>query len=489
MSSPSVGQVRNLPYQICAQSAGQVTNLSYVFLAILACLLGCTQTFAQDAPADKPLKLEQVEQLLTIGWDDAVLAREMLKRGIAFRADAKALDRLSKKKLGAQTRAVLSQLDTRAAFQEIQNTKDANARLSLSRQFLQHYATSEFAAQAKELARVAEREVFDQAFQAYLAAPDLPKLTALFTRGDELRVREPDATTALHLQTRLARAAGKGVYENFYTDLERSRTLANEALQQLDKATDEAAQKLRTENAPALAQLLALYHLRQTPADTMAALKLLERALAPDTATAKDPVTYWLRALINREQFQKLRAEYAALSPEARTSAQIICQQFTSLTNHLIEDYTKVVELSGAANVRSLRDEAVAAVKTISQTPSPCAVAVTPPAQRARRVATAQHALFIRSKTVYLKQQQLETALLKDADFQSLNWRIVRNEKEADVIAEVTLPFLTWQWTIEITQPASSALVGTVQIRENVARNALPKLLPLLIDVFKQARF
>ena len=466
---------------------------SLIRLCLLSCVLSlcCAPSFGQDAPNDKPLKLEQVEQLLAIGWDDAVLAREMLKRGIAFRADAKALERLTKKKLGAQTRAALAQLDTRAAFQEIQNTKDANARLNASRQFLQQFAASEFAAQAKELARTAELDVFDQVYQAYLAAPDLPKLSALFTRGDELRVREPDAMTAMHLIVRLARAAGKGVYENFYTDLERSRTLANEALSQLDKGTDEVTQKLRTESAPALAQLLALYHLRQTPADTVAALKLLERALAPDAPTAKDPVTYWLRVLVNREQYQKLRAEYNGLSPEARTSATIICQQFTALTNHLIEDYTKVVELGGAANVRSLHDEAVASLKALSQTPSPCAVPVTPPAQRARRVTTANapRTLFIRSKTVYLKQQQLETALLKDANFQSLNWRIVRNEKEADVIAEVALPFLTWQWTIEVTQPASSVLVGTVQIRENVARNALPKLLPLLIETFKQARF
>ncbi len=492
-TAPPAQRNRQIQSLFSERTTSAINSLTRLFLLSCALSLSCVQAFGQDAAADKPLKLEQVEQLLTIGWDDAVLAREMLKRGIAFRADAKAIERLSKKKLGAQTRAALSQLDTRAAFQEIQNTKDPNARLSLSRQFLQQYAGGEFAAQAKDLARAAERDVFDQAYQSYLTAPDLPKLTALFTRGDELRVREPDAVTALHLIVRLARAAGRGIYENFYTDLERSRSLANNALQQLDQATDEAAQKLRTENAPALAQLLALYHLRQTPADTAAALKLLERALAPDTLTAKDPVTYWLRALINREQYQKLRAEYAALSPEARTSSTIICQQFAALTNHLIEDYTKVVELGGAANVRqvgTLRDEAVAAVKTISQTPSPCAVPATPPAQRARRVANnAPRTLFIRSKTVYLKQQQLETALLKDTGFQALNWRIVRNEKEADVIAEVTLPFLTWQWTIEVTQPATSVLVGTVQIRENVARNALPKLLPLLVDVFKQARF
>ena len=493
-----VGQVLNLPHSSRAHSVGQVTNLSHllaVFLLSYLLALGCRSVNAQDAANDKPLKLEQVEQLLNIGWDDAVLAREMLKRGIAFRADAKAMERLSKKKLGAQARSALGQLETRSAFQEAQHTKDPNARLNLSRQFLQQYAASEFTAQAKELARAAELEIFDAAYQAYLAAPDLPKLTALFTRGDELRLREPDAATALHLSVRLARAAGKGIYENVYTDLERSRGLANEALQQLDKTpdkiNDEAGQKLRTENAPALAQLLALYHLRQTPPDTATASRQLERALAPDTATAKDPVSYWLRALINREQFQKLRAEYIALSPDARAGATIICQQFTALTNHLIEDYTKVVELGGATNVRALRDEAVTSLKALSQTPSPCAVPTTPPAQRARRVTTANapRTLFIRSKTVYLKQQQLETALLKDADFQALNWRIVRNEKEADVIAEVTLPFLTWQWTIEVTQPATSVLVGTVQMRETVARNALPKLLPLLVETFKQARF
>ena len=477
---------------------------AFLSLCLLCCALFglAAETRAQDAVNDKPLKLEQVEQLLAIGWDDAVLAREMLKRGITFRPDAKVFERLSKKKLGAQTRAALAQLETRAAFHEIQNTRDANTRLNLSRQFLQQYAGSEFAKQAREAARAAELEIFEAAYQAYLAAPDLPKLNALFTRGDELRLREPDAATALRLTTRLATATGRGIFNNFYTDLERSRQLATEALRQLDAPNAppnllmdipaETFKRWQADNVAALCQLLALYHLRQTPGDAPAALRLLERAAAPDAPTAKDPVTYWLRAFANHEQYQKLRLEHAALSPEARTTnaGQALCQQLAALTNRLIEDYTKVVELSGAAQARLLRDEAVAAVKTLSQTPSPCAAPAAPLAQRARRVGgNAPRTLFIRSKTVYLKPPQLETILLKDPDFQALNWRVVRNEKEADVIAEVTLPFLTWQWTVELTHPATSTLLGSAQVRETVARNAIAKLAPQLIGILKQAKF
>ena len=490
--------------------------LGKLILAIAMLSLLPLASRAQEAAALSALKLEQVEQLLTIGWDDAALARELLKRGIAFRPDAKALERLTRKKLGAQTRAALAQLDIGVAFNEIQNTKDPNARLNLSQQFLRQYPQSQFVAQVNALLGATELEAFDTAYQAYLAAPELTKLNALFTRSDEWRQHQPDAAMAdaataqavttnaalaLQLTTRLALATGRGVLDNFYTDLERSRQLALAAFQQLDATTApanlsaEMFQRLRHENLGALCQLLALYQLRQTPADTSAALRWLARAAAPDAPTAQDPVTYWLRATANREQAQKLRLEHAALPFDARTGSagQSICQQLAALTNHLIEDYTKVVELSGAAsltNSRSLRDEAVAAVKALSQTPSPCVLPAMPPAQRARRVGgAASHTLFIRSKTVYLKPPQLETILLKDPDFQALGWRIVRNEKEADVIAEIALPFLTWQWTVELINPATSQLLGSVQVRETVARNAIPKIAPQLIELLKQAKF
>jgi hypothetical protein len=477
---------------------GQDRILPHIFVFILCFCLWQPPAKAQGTSLPS-LKLEQLEQLLAIGWDDTVLARELLKRGIAFRADAKALERLEKKKLGAQTRAALNELEQRAAFAELQKENQPQARANLAQQFLQRHPQSAFAADVRGFWRTAEVELFDAAQHAYLTAPDLAKLNALFTRADELRQRDANATLALHLTTRLAVAAGRGVFNNFYDDLARSRQLAETAFRQLDAnvppagVNPESFQRLRSENLMPLAQLLAFYHLRQSQPDTAAALRLLERAAAADAVTAKDPVTYWLRAWANREQAQRLRTDYAALPPTARASevGQALCKQFAALSARLVEDYAKVVELGGAASSRVLREEAGALAKTQAATANPCVQpAAPPPAQRARRVGKEiQRTLFIRSKTVYLRPPQLETVLLKDPEFQALGWRVIRNEKEADVVAEVTLPFLTWQWTVELTHRPTSALLGTVQVRETVASTALPKLAPQIIALLKQAKF
>lgn len=84
--------------------------------------------------------------------------------------------------------------------------------------------------------------------------------------------------------------------------------------------------------------------------------------------------------------------------------------------------------------------------------------------------------VFIRSKTIYLNPNLLERELAKHPDFQSLGLKLVKNEKEADLALEVTLPFLTWTWTYTLNHRASNTPLVGGKIREITAGVAAPKL-------------
>jgi uncharacterized caspase-like protein len=88
----------------------------------------------------------------------------------------------------------------------------------------------------------------------------------------------------------------------------------------------------------------------------------------------------------------------------------------------------------------------------------------------------AARTIHVRSKTIYLRPKLLEDELLKQPDFQALGLKIVGDVKEADLVVEVTLPFLTWMWTYVVTHQASDTQLANGKIREITAGFASPKL-------------
>ncbi|MEP7343472.1 MAG: caspase family protein [Acidobacteriota bacterium] len=84
--------------------------------------------------------------------------------------------------------------------------------------------------------------------------------------------------------------------------------------------------------------------------------------------------------------------------------------------------------------------------------------------------------IHIRSKTVYLNAALLEAELSKLPEFQALKLKIVSEAKEADLVVEVTLPFLTWMWNFTITHRTGNTLVASGKLRELTAVTASPKL-------------
>jgi hypothetical protein len=88
----------------------------------------------------------------------------------------------------------------------------------------------------------------------------------------------------------------------------------------------------------------------------------------------------------------------------------------------------------------------------------------------------AARTIHINSGTIYLKPKLLEDELLKLPDFQSLGLKIVPTAEEADLVVEVTLPFLSWMWTYAVTHQASKTRLANGKIRELTAGLASPKL-------------
>jgi hypothetical protein len=65
--------------------------------------------------------------------------------------------------------------------------------------------------------------------------------------------------------------------------------------------------------------------------------------------------------------------------------------------------------------------------------------------------------------------------LLKQPDFQNGGWRIIRNQKEADLVVEINLPFLSWNWMFEVTQPATATLLATGNVARGAGHAAVPR--------------
>src|SRR5436189_2145915 len=80
----------------------------YVGLGLYLLTLAALNAAAFQAQQEKPpLKLNQIERLLALKFEDNLLAAEITQRGIAFRADTKTIEPLLRRGLGTQAQQAL----------------------------------------------------------------------------------------------------------------------------------------------------------------------------------------------------------------------------------------------------------------------------------------------------------------------------------------------------------------------------------------------
>ncbi len=333
----------------------------------------------QDA---RPLTLRQVEQLIESRIDDEVIAREIGERGLAFRLSEATFEQLVKRGAGEQTRKALLLQEERAAYAAYVNEKnDPAKRLALGKEFLRRHPKSEHAPEVESGNRSATLEIFNAAYKTFSTNPNAASLERLLASGREILSQAPDRAVAAQVTSQLALATGRGMIGGFYTDLEQSRAYANQALDLLEGMTPppgaapEEYAKLRADSLSVLYQCQGLYLLRQQNPDAERAIDFLNRAAElKDAPAANDPNTYWLRALAYDLIYQKSIENYQALPKSRRAGkrGQALCAEINPIANKLIEDYARVISLSAAPNSRQLREEALAAIKSLSTKDRPC---------------------------------------------------------------------------------------------------------------------
>ncbi len=329
---------------------------------------------------DRPLTLNQIEQLLDSKIEDPIIAREIRKLGISFRVDTAVLDELLKRGAGAQTRQALEQHEERTATAELFNEKNSTRRLTLSKEFLQRFPRSSESARVAAEIRNAELEIFEETFRAFSDAPNAAGLEQVLTLGHDLLRRHSEKTvanrpTVVKVASKLALATGRGMIGNFYSDLEQSRAFANRALELLESPApppgldQQTYDQLRTNNLSLIYQSLGLYLLRQPTPDAEQAVNFLTKAAELKGGPgASDPVTYWLRALTRDLIYQQLNADYSALSKVQRTGrqGQTLCARIETLFNQLFADYTQVLTLSGRTASSQLNEQAIEALRLLA---------------------------------------------------------------------------------------------------------------------------
>jgi len=257
----------------------------------------------------------------------------------------------------------------REAYTAFYNEKtDASKKLALGKDFLKKFPESEFASSVKSV----NFQLLDYMFKQHLGAfyqgrPDAAKLEPLLAVGNEILSEQPEQAFYVG---HLALATGFGVLAQFYKDTDKSKAYAEKALQLLEPTappkdwaplTPEMWNALRTDGLSKLNQYMGLYLLNQATPDPEQAITYLNKAAGNKAwGTAKDPVTYLLRAQANTTFYTKLNAEYSSLSPDEKTGdkGKEILAKVDPVVDKLIDDYARVVALSNKPEAKAQLDDA-----------------------------------------------------------------------------------------------------------------------------------
>ena len=95
---------------------------------------------------------------------------------------------------------------------------------------------------------------------------------------------------------------------------------------------------------------------------------------------------------------------------------------------------------------------------------------------------------FVKSGTIYMKAETLKEALERRPEFAAWGVRAVGDLQKADVIIEVTLPFLTWEWNYKMTQSSGGAALVTGKVKALTEDITAPQLAAQMAERIKVVR-
>ncbi len=254
-------------------------------------------------------------------------------------------------------------------YNECYTKKDKNTCLPLAIELAEKYPASQYSKFAQQQIKGDLSDKFQGALAAFYNGPDAPKLDQLISAAEAYLARESGQTVNTYVTARVALATTYGVMGGIFKDVSKAKTYAERGLQVMSeaKAPEGWDQKeydpLRETVLAQLNQFLGYDLLQQTDGDAARAVEYLNKAIAikqKDGLGWKDPNNYWLRSNATFKEYQKLNAEYKALSDEQKTgdAGKALLGRINPTIDRMLSDYARVLATATTPPTQPLRDAA-----------------------------------------------------------------------------------------------------------------------------------
>ncbi len=127
--------------------------------------------------------------------------------------------------------------------------------------------------------------------------------------------------------------------------------------------------------------------------------------------------------------------------------------------------------------------EASTSASVSDQSPSSAPVNATP-----ADVLRQCKSVFVRSTTVYLREELLRSAFQERPEFAAWGLKLSRTSDSADVIIEITRPVFTFDWTYKVTERRAGTELLSGKVVAWDGQSAAPKLAANIVDLIRVSR-
>ena len=100
----------------------------------------------------------------------------------------------------------------------------------------------------------------------------------------------------------------------------------------------------------------------------------------------------------------------------------------------------------------------------------------------------AARTIFVRSKTAYLEEEQVESQLQKRKEFKAMELVIVKNEGQADIAIEINRAELSFDYAFTAVNPATNVVVASGHVTAWNGGFAAPKIAKEFLKQVPSAR-
>ena len=249
-----------------------------------------------------------------------------------------------------------------------------------SKEMLDKYPVSKYRANAEKNIKAYDQnkawEKFQGALDAYYKQPpqDAPKLEALFAAGDGYLQVEPDQQNPSHLFAlgQMALAGHQASLGRIYDKLDKVKDYVDRSMKAFGGA--QASEKTKKDfdlYVVPLKDLLVAngnqflgFRLIENKGDQNQALDYLGQAIQVKGKEVgwKDPINYWLRAMIYNNQYTDLRKQYDSLPDDAAKTGdqgkEILKKVNDLLDTKLVPEYARVLATATRPDAKNIYDAA-----------------------------------------------------------------------------------------------------------------------------------